>query len=230
MIKLRILQEISNIIPQVGFSDVVTTMRKIATNVIVPNSGMIVLGGLLTTTNNERAQQIPLLGDLPLFGNLFRYKKHNKTKQNLMVFIRPTIINTPQVIPYMAAPAINNQPRKMIPSALHNSVSDPAKQTAGQEFSMQQQRPYFPQQIQYPARQHTNRQTSPQPVVYHQKVGVQTKAAFLDFTTLTAQYHQNGIRPNIRNNTVKAYPHPVYSNHSVGYVPPEDRYAIYGGL
>ncbi|MDX5410916.1 MAG: type II secretion system secretin GspD [Thauera sp.] len=93
-IKLEIEQEISDVStkPVSGASDIVTNKRSIKTNVLVEDGQMVVLGGLLDDNLVENIQKVPLLGDLPLLGNLFKSRSTDKTKRNLMVFIQPSIL------------------------------------------------------------------------------------------------------------------------------------------
>lgn len=66
---------------------------KIDTSVLVNSGDVLVLGGLISNNATESIQKIPLLGDIPLLGHLFRYKQKSIDKKNLMVFIKPVIIN-----------------------------------------------------------------------------------------------------------------------------------------
>ena len=93
-IKLEIEQEISDVSnePVEGASDIVTNKRSIKTTVMVDDKQMIVLGGLLSDKVNEGVQKVPLLGDLPVLGNLFKSRRTEKQKLNLMVFIQPAIL------------------------------------------------------------------------------------------------------------------------------------------
>ncbi len=92
-IKLDIKQEVSSISPPVtGTSDIVTNKRSIKTSVIVDDGRMVVLGGLIEDKLTESVSKVPLLGDLPLIGALFRNKNTSQAKTNLMVFIHPTIV------------------------------------------------------------------------------------------------------------------------------------------
>ncbi len=59
---------------------------------IVEDGDILVLGGLLEDTLRESDQRVPVLGSIPILGNLFRSRSTNKVKTNLMVFIRPRII------------------------------------------------------------------------------------------------------------------------------------------
>ncbi|MCZ6825980.1 MAG: type II secretion system secretin GspD [Gammaproteobacteria bacterium] len=75
-----------------GAVDLITNKRTISTNVIVEDGGIIVLGGLIEETLIESEQRVPILGKIPILGALFRTRKTELVKTNLMVFIRPTIL------------------------------------------------------------------------------------------------------------------------------------------
>jgi general secretion pathway protein D len=60
----------------------------------VDDGQIIALGGLIDENERRAIEKVPLLGDIPILGNLFRSKSRNRTKTNLMVFIRPTIIRS----------------------------------------------------------------------------------------------------------------------------------------
>ncbi|MGH8428676.1 MAG: type II secretion system secretin GspD [Gammaproteobacteria bacterium] len=66
--------------------------REVKTTVITKNKQILVLGGLIDTQLQESKQKVPFLGDIPLLGNLFRYTSSTKTRDNLMVFLRPVIL------------------------------------------------------------------------------------------------------------------------------------------
>ncbi|MEZ5599712.1 MAG: hypothetical protein R3F36_01135 [Candidatus Competibacteraceae bacterium] len=72
-----------------------TNKRAIKTNVLVEDGQILVLGGLIDDQLTETAQKVPLLGDVPLLGNLFRYRNTSKLKRNLMVFLHPVILRDP---------------------------------------------------------------------------------------------------------------------------------------
>jgi len=61
--------------------------------VIVKDGEILVLGGLIEDTLRESDQRVPVLGKIPIFGNLFRSRKTDKVKTNLLVFIRPKILH-----------------------------------------------------------------------------------------------------------------------------------------
>ncbi|MCU7959831.1 MAG: type II secretion system secretin GspD [gamma proteobacterium symbiont of Bathyaustriella thionipta] len=91
-VRMKIKQEVSSVIPEsigVGLS---TNERTIETNVLVDNGQILVLGGLIDETLNEARSSVPFVGDLPLIGELFTSRKTTDVKQNLMIFIQPTIV------------------------------------------------------------------------------------------------------------------------------------------
>lgn len=92
-LRLDIQQEVSDIAPSVaGAADLVTKKRAIKTNVMVDDGQIVVLGGLIEETIGEDVQKVPLLGDIPLLGNLFKSRSADVRRQNLMVFIHPVIL------------------------------------------------------------------------------------------------------------------------------------------
>ena len=90
---LDISQEISSIAQSAGGAvDLITNQRIIETTVIVDDGEILVLGGLLEDVLRESDQRVPILGSIPVLGNLFRSKKTEKVKTNLMIFIRSEIL------------------------------------------------------------------------------------------------------------------------------------------
>jgi len=97
-IKLDIEQNVDAITAgDAGSANLVTSQRKIKTSVIVDDGQVIVLGGLISDDESNSIQKVPLLGDIPLIGALFRYKREVKDKKNLMVFLHPTILRDSNV-------------------------------------------------------------------------------------------------------------------------------------
>lgn len=90
-VQLLIEQEVSSVSGATSV-DVIINKREIKTSVIVDDGGTIVLGGLIDDTVQESISKVPLLGDIPIIGHLFKSTSTSKSKTNLMVFIRPTII------------------------------------------------------------------------------------------------------------------------------------------
>lgn len=96
LVKMQIYQESSSVVPgtQNATAGPTTNVRSIETNVLVDDGQIIVLGGLIEDNYTDGVQKVPGLGDLPLIGGLFRYENKNRTKTNLLVFLRPYIMRT----------------------------------------------------------------------------------------------------------------------------------------
>ncbi len=95
-IRLDIRQEVSSIAGPVSddFNELIINKREIETTVTVNDGEIIALGGLLDDNERRTIQRIPILGDIPIIGQLFRSRSRTRTKTNLMVFIRPTILSS----------------------------------------------------------------------------------------------------------------------------------------
>ena len=91
-VKLEIEQETSSVIPGTIEQGIATRKRFIRTSVLVDDGGILILGGLIQEEVSDTESKVPLLGDIPLIGFLFRTQSTTKTKANLMVFLRPTIL------------------------------------------------------------------------------------------------------------------------------------------
>ncbi len=93
-VALFIRQEVSSIagsqLP--NSSDLITNKREIETTVLADNGEILVLGGLISEDIQESVNKVPLLGDLPLIGALFRSSAKSVEQRNLMIFLRPTIL------------------------------------------------------------------------------------------------------------------------------------------
>jgi general secretion pathway protein D len=75
-------------------ADLILNKREIETSIVVDNGDIIGIGGLLNDNERRTIEKIPLLGDLPVVGNLFKSRGRARDKTNLMVFIRPTILRS----------------------------------------------------------------------------------------------------------------------------------------
>ena len=96
-IKLDIEQEASSLASSAaGATDLITNKRLIKTTVLVNDGQLLVLGGLMDETFTDSVQKVPLLGDVPVLGALFRYTATQKQKRNLLVFIYPNIVRDNQ--------------------------------------------------------------------------------------------------------------------------------------
>src|SRR5690554_2137484 len=93
LVRLQIEQETSSIADAVNrASDIITNKRQIKTAVLADNGETIVLGGLINDNYSTQVSKVPLLGDIPVLGYLFRSTNIRREKTNLMVFLRPTIL------------------------------------------------------------------------------------------------------------------------------------------
>jgi general secretion pathway protein D len=95
-VKLSIYQESSSIDTSVSAtsSGLITKQRSISTNVLVEDGQILALGGLMEDSTSNTMERVPVLGALPVVGNLFQYKTSTGGKTNLMVFLRPTVIRS----------------------------------------------------------------------------------------------------------------------------------------
>ncbi|MGI9320877.1 MAG: type II secretion system secretin GspD [Thiogranum sp.] len=89
---MEITQEVSTISDDAQAVDIITNKRNIKTNVLVDDNHVVVLGGLIEDQVRESEQKVPLLGDIPYLGALFRSKSVNRRKVNLMVLLHPVIL------------------------------------------------------------------------------------------------------------------------------------------
>ncbi|MGY4397861.1 general secretion pathway protein D [Sphingomonas sp. UYAg733] len=97
-IKLFLHQQVSSIAGPVSSdnSDLILNKREVETTLTVDDGQIAIIGGLLSDDERRTIEKVPLLGDLPGIGALFRSKAKQRTKTNLMIFIRPTILRTPE--------------------------------------------------------------------------------------------------------------------------------------
>ena len=95
-IKLFLRQEVSSIAGAVtsNSSDLILNKREIQTTMTVDDGQIMAIGGLLDDSERRTLEKVPVLGDIPLLGELFRSRSKSRGKTNLMVFIRPTILRS----------------------------------------------------------------------------------------------------------------------------------------
>lgn len=95
-VRLEISQEVTNVVETVigdeAFSDVVTSKRLIETVILADDRQTIVLGGLIQDDITDNTKKVPFFGSIPGVGRLFRSDSKSRTKRNLLVFLRPTVI------------------------------------------------------------------------------------------------------------------------------------------
>ena len=93
-VKMAIYQEVSKIDGNTlkDTNGPTTSKRAIESNVLVEDGSIIVLGGLLEDSYSQAEDKVPVMGDIPLLGNLFRSENRSRKKTNLMVFLRPVVV------------------------------------------------------------------------------------------------------------------------------------------
>ena len=98
-VRLTVFQENSSVDPasKTASNGLTTNKSSIETTVVIDDGATLVLGGLLKDEFNNGNTQVPLLGDIPVVGNLFKSRSRSRNKTNLMVFLRPVVIRSPDV-------------------------------------------------------------------------------------------------------------------------------------
>lgn len=120
VVKLSIYHENSGIDSSITRTEgIVTTVRAIESNVLADDGQIIVLGGLIQDNSNSGEEKVRGLGDIPVIGNLFKYRSRTRDKTNLMVFLRPVVVRSKEQnnsismdrYEYMRALGISSQPQ-----------------------------------------------------------------------------------------------------------------------
>jgi general secretion pathway protein D len=91
-IKLALYQEVSSIFNATNPTGIILNKRSLESQVLVDDGQIIVLGGLISEDVQTGAQSVPVLGDIPIIGSLFRYDTRRREKVNLMIFLRPVVL------------------------------------------------------------------------------------------------------------------------------------------
>lgn len=127
MVRMKIIQEASSVVTGSvnNASGPTINTRTIETAVQVQDGGLIVLGGLLQDSLSDVENKVPGLGDVPLFGALFRHTSKARTKTNLLVFIRPKTLRSAQ------ADALLSADRYAYIQGQQQAINEKAKQEAG---------------------------------------------------------------------------------------------------
>jgi len=99
IIKLKV-QEISgyltNNVGGINYSVPITSTRELNSDVIVQNGQTVIIGGLISKKHLTGTTKVPVLGNIPLFGELFKYTHKENDKTNLFIFITPYVISSPK--------------------------------------------------------------------------------------------------------------------------------------
>ena len=190
-VKMAIYQETSAVRQQAGAADLITSKRSIETNVLVDDGQIIVLGGLIDDKIGDSIEKVPVLGDIPVLGNLFKYQGRSREKRNLMVFLKPTVLRTPQhstiittdrydYIRYVGIASQANQPRLLpdmgpllLPPMINGQIMEPPllQVNLKDESAMPNETPFIPpttplqpvppEQLLHPAPGHVNESSIP---------------------------------------------------------------------
>ena len=93
-VRMVIYEEVSRVQDTTNAAGIITNKRSLESTVAVDDGQIIVLGGLIQDSFTDGSNRVPLIGDVPVVGALFRYDNRQRTKTNLMVFLKPTVIRT----------------------------------------------------------------------------------------------------------------------------------------
>ena len=93
-VRMTVFQEDSSVKSTSGTAGPTTTKSSIETTVVVDDGQVLVLGGLIKDEYSDNASKVPLLGDIPYLGNLFKSQERTRKKTNLMVFLKPIVMRT----------------------------------------------------------------------------------------------------------------------------------------
>ena len=122
IVRMQIYQETSNVASTTSTNLITTNKRAIETTVLVDDGQIIALGGLIEDSEKGSVEMVPFLGNIPFIGALFRYDNRKRSKTNLMVFLRPYAVRTPEDsrglvtdrYDYMRSKNIDNLPEKRL--------------------------------------------------------------------------------------------------------------------
>ncbi len=134
-IRLVVYQEVSRVdeLSKKDPAGITTNKRSLESSVLVEDGQIIVLGGLITDAFTDNTDKVPGVGDVPLFGGLFRYDQRKRVKTNLMIFLKPTVVRGPagaaaftnERYDYLAGEQIRQRPPERL--VLGRSVVPPAR-------------------------------------------------------------------------------------------------------
>ena len=91
-VRVGVYEEVSSVSDTTNPAGIIINKRSLESTVLIDDGQIIVLGGLIQDSQGDSTQKLPFLGDIPVAGALFRYDKRTRSKTNLMVFLRPTIV------------------------------------------------------------------------------------------------------------------------------------------
>ncbi len=91
-VRLVIYQEVSRVEDKTNAAGIITNKRSLESSVIIDDNQIVVLGGLMQDSLTDGTDKVPLVGDVPVLGQLFRYDSRKRSKTNLLVFLKPTVV------------------------------------------------------------------------------------------------------------------------------------------
>lgn len=91
-VRMQIYQEVSSVQDSTNAAGVITNKRAVESTVLIDDGQIVVIGGLIQDSVKLGVEKVPLLGDIPFLGALFQYNTRSRSKTNLMVFLRPTLL------------------------------------------------------------------------------------------------------------------------------------------
>jgi len=94
-VKLKIFQEVSSVTTDkalVQSADIITNKRSLESTVLVDDGEIVVLGGLIQDDQESSVDKVPVLGNIPFLGSLFKYDSRTHKRTNLMIFLRPVVL------------------------------------------------------------------------------------------------------------------------------------------
>jgi len=123
VVRLALYLEVSSIAPSsLVAGQLITNKRSFESMVLVEDGNYVVLSGLIEDRTNVSVQKVPLLGDIPFLGALFRYENRDRTRTNTMVFLRPIIVRDENTSAALAAERYDYMRTQMIDARAPDSL------------------------------------------------------------------------------------------------------------
>ncbi len=91
-VRLSIYQEVSRVDDTTNPAGIITNKRSLESSVVIDDNQIVVLGGLIQDSLTDGTDKVPLVGDVPVLGQLFRYDNRKRSKTNLLIFLKPTVV------------------------------------------------------------------------------------------------------------------------------------------
>ncbi|RZI82496.1 MAG: type II secretion system protein GspD, partial [Rubrivivax sp.] len=120
-VRMTVFQEDSSVKSTSGTTGPTTAKSSIETTVVVDDGQILVLGGLIKDEYSDNNSKVPLLGDIPFLGNLFKSQERSRKKTNLMVFLKPIVMRTQEASNAFTVDRYDYMRNKQIESTPRNS-------------------------------------------------------------------------------------------------------------